>query len=108
MNSIPHSEETVLNALDQIIRCVVNVSTVRIFKDVFYRPVPVEGMGSGVFIDPDGYILTNNHVVSGAERIKITFIDGHITEGNVLGTSAIHDIAIIKIKEKDLPVPPLG
>lgn len=103
-----HSEESVLDALDQVIKCVVNVSTVRIYKDMFYRPVPVEGMGSGIIIDADGYILTNKHVISDAEEIRVTFTDGNMNKGNVIGTSAINDIAIIKVKEKKLPVPTLG
>lgn len=64
-----YDEASVLEVLDKVSRSVVNVSTVKIFKDIFYRAVPVEGMGSGTIIGSEGQILTNNHVVAGAEKI---------------------------------------
>jgi len=103
-----YDEASVLEVLDKVSRSVVNVSTVKIFKDIFYRAVPVEGMGSGTIIGSEGQILTNNHVVAGAEKIGVTFVDGRVLEGRVIGTCSTHDIAIIKVKEEKLPAAELG
>lgn len=61
-------EEKVLDVLEKVSKSVVNISTIRIVHHIFYQAVPVEGMGSGTIIDQQGYILTNNHVVGGAEK----------------------------------------
>ena len=61
------------------------------------------GIGSGVIISPDGYIVTNNHVVSGATQIKVTLHDRRVLNGKVIGTDKLTDIAIIKVDAHDLP-----
>jgi len=67
------------------------------------------GIGSGVIISPDGYILTNNHVVEGATDIKVTFSDGRSgVEGKIIGTDPKTDIAVIKVDEKNLPAITIG
>jgi serine protease Do len=65
-------------------------------------------LGSGTIISPDGYILTNNHVVQGAERVDVTLLDGRHFTAKVAGTDAPSDIAVIKIDGRDLPTLPLG
>lgn len=60
------------------------------------------GMGSGVVIAPDGYIVTNNHVVEGARKIEVTFNDKHVREARVIGTDPTTDIALIKVDATDL------
>jgi len=103
-----YDEASVLEVLDKVSRSVVNVSTVKLLHHVFYRAVPVKGMGSGTIIDPKGQILTNNHVVMGAEKIGVTLADGRILEGKVVGTCSTHDVAIIKVKGEKLPSAELG
>jgi len=103
-----YDEASVLEVLDKVSRSVVNVSTVKLLHHVFYRAVPVKGMGSGTIIDPEGQILTNNHVVMGAEKIGVTLADGRVLEGRVIGTCSTHDMAIIKVKEEKLPAAQLG
>jgi serine protease Do len=61
------------------------------------------GVGSGVIISPDGYIVTNNHVVSGATQIKVTLHDRRVLTGKVVGTDKLTDIAVIKVDAHDLP-----
>jgi serine protease Do len=64
-----------------------------------------EGLGSGVIISPDGYILTANHVVSGADEIKVSIADDDKKEyiAKVIGTDPQTDVAVLKIDAKDLP-----
>lgn len=61
------------------------------------------GVGSGVIISSDGYIITNNHVVEGATQIKVTLHDRRVLSGKVLGTDKLTDIAVIKVDAHDLP-----
>ena len=61
------------------------------------------GVGSGVIISPDGYIVTNNHVVEGATQIKVTLHDRRVLTGKVVGTDKLTDIAVIKVDAHDLP-----
>jgi serine protease Do len=66
------------------------------------------GMGSGFIISDDGKILTNAHVVDGADKVTVTFNDGRKMEGKVLGTDSVTDVAVVKIEDKDLPTVKLG
>ena len=69
----------------------------------------VNGMGTGVIIDPDGFILTNYHVVQDVKRIQVTLPDGSTTVGTLISHDKKTDLALIKIKtEKPLPVISLG
>ena len=65
------------------------------------EPQP-RGMGSGVIISPDGYIVTNNHVIDGAEKLEVTLNDNRQFNATVVGTDEKTDIALIKINAKDL------
>jgi len=67
------------------------------------RSRPQQGAGSGVIISKDGYIVTNNHVVGGADKIEVTLYDNRVYEATLVGTDPNTDIALIQIKEKDLP-----
>ena len=62
-----------------------------------------QGVGSGVIVTKDGYILTNNHVVEDASTIKVTMTDGREFDGKVIGRDPKTDVAVIKIDAKDLP-----
>jgi serine protease Do len=64
--------------------------------------------GSGVIIDADGYLLTNDHVVGRAENVTVTLKDGREFEGLVLGSDPRYDLAVVKIEGENLPVAPLG
>ncbi len=110
---------------------VVNISTVRVrqpessysddpFFD-FFRDFPIPGdgpglrkrwseqsFGSGVIVSPDGYIITNNHVVGGADKIKVTLYDRRVMAGKVIGADPKTDIAVVKISADDLPTIPWG
>ena len=66
------------------------------------------GLGSGVIVSPEGYILTNNHVVEGADEIEVTLIDSRRARARVIGTDPDTDLAILKIELDKLPVIVLG
>jgi S1-C subfamily serine protease len=55
------------------------------------------GLGSGFVYDPEGHIITNHHVIEGADTIQVTFLDGNITSASVIGTDIYSDIAVIKV-----------
>ena len=65
---------------------------------------PQKGLGSGVIVSADGYILTNNHVVEGADEIEVTLSDSRRARGKVIGTDPDTDLAILRIQLDRLPV----
>src|SRR6266704_3431151 len=77
---------------------VVNITTTKLGYDFFYRPVPMEsGTGSGAVIDDQGHIVTNYHVVRGAERLEVTLPDKSKVDAKVVGADANNDLAVIQI-----------
>lgn len=81
----------------------------RFFKDKFpNKEFKQQGLGSGVIVDKEGYILTNNHVVEGSDEIKVILGDKREFEGKIIGTDPQSDVAVIKIKGDNLPVAKLG
>lgn len=77
-------------------------------REEFRRRIPQKGAGSGFVVDKEGYILTNEHVIDGAEEIKVTLSDGREFKGKVIGSDVTTDMAIVKIDANDLPVAVLG
>jgi serine protease Do len=67
------------------------------------QPQIEHGIGSGVIISPDGYIVTNNHVVQGATQIRVTLNDRRVLTGHIVGTDKLTDIAVIKVDAHNLP-----
>jgi serine protease Do len=119
----------------KVLPAVVNIASSKIvrspdqgpsspfFNDPFFRQffggefsqqyrVPSEqrehSLGSGVIVNADGYVLTNNHVISGADEIQVSLGDKREFKGHVVGADAKTDVAVVKIEGKDLPVLTLG
>lgn len=69
---------------------------------------PRVGFGSGVIISKDGYIVTNNHVIEGADEISVKLNDNREFKGRVIGTDPSTDLALVKIESDDLPTIPVG
>ena len=67
-----------------------------------------EGLGSGVIVTQDGYILTNHHVIDGADRIRVDLIDGRSLDAEVVGSDPPSDLAVLKVNASSLPVVTLG
>lgn len=102
------TEEKILDILEKASKSVVNISTIKLVQNMFYQAVPIAGMGSGTIIDDGGLILTNNHVVGGAEKINVTLWNNDVLEGTIVGICAVHDIAVVKINGGDISASELG
>ena len=89
---------------------VANILTKATEYDFFMDPVPVEGAGSGFIIDPRGYILTNYHVVEGAQSIEVVLGDQSRHPAKFIGADQRNDVALVKIDPKGKPLVtlPLG
>ncbi len=86
---------------------VANIVTRTVEYDFFFNPVPVEGAGSGFLIDTDGHILTNYHVVNGAQTIEVTLGDQSRYKAKLIGADTRNDIALIQIDARGRKLTPL-
>src|SRR4051812_23112369 len=107
------ADEPVARAVAQVSPSVVNIDTVSrvVQDDWFFGPRTLEsrGAGSGVVIDPRGYVLTNDHVVAGASQITVTFGNGKKYRGKVIGTDHETDVGLVRILDAPtLPAAKLG
>jgi putative serine protease PepD len=92
------NEEAIITAVfDNVKDSVVHITSRSAEENLFMEPTPVTGLGSGVIISEEGYIVTNDHVVSGAENIEIRLSTGYITSARLMGTDPSTDIAVLKI-----------
>jgi S1-C subfamily serine protease len=87
---------------------VVSITTRQIERDQFNKPVPTRGLGSGFILDRQGHVLTNNHVVEGAEDIKVALTDGRVFRATRIGADRFSDLAVLRITGKELPALPLA
>ncbi|MCP8306724.1 MAG: trypsin-like peptidase domain-containing protein [archaeon] len=94
-------------AVEKLSESVVSISTVRLGRG-FRFGIPVESQGSGVIIDPRGYIITNHHVIDDGDRVRIDLKDGRSFSGEVIGGDPATDIALIKVDAGNLPAAKLG
>jgi serine protease Do len=106
---IPITEDLLVSAVERVSKSVVNIASVRRLHDQMFSIFPVEGVGSGVVINENGYILTNNHVIDDADRLKVTLSDGKVLRGKVVGSDETTDLAVLKVEsEQSLPAAQLG
>jgi S1-C subfamily serine protease len=105
---LPVYEGDLINMIEKVSPSVVNINTVRLVHDYYMNVVPLRGMGSGVIIDANGLILTNNHIVEQSESIEVTLFDGRKFAGKLIGTDRLTDIAVVKIDGESLPAAILG
>jgi S1-C subfamily serine protease len=89
-------EKAVYEVYRQSNKAVVNITSVSMRYNWFLQPVPQEGTGSGSIIDADGTVLTNYHVIKGAERLFVTLSDGSNFQADVVGADPENDLAVIR------------
>jgi len=94
-------ERTNINVYEKANRSVVHITTKSDKTAMFILEVPTEGTGSGSVLDKDGHILTNNHVIDGAQEIRVTLASGESFDGQVVGRDLPNDVAVLRI-----PAPP--
>jgi serine protease Do len=92
---IPVSEESIVNAVEKVSKSVVNIASVRMMQDQLFRVFPLQGVGSGIIIDDRGHILTNNHVIDGTDRLRVTLGDSKQVSAKVVGTDEETDLAVV-------------
>jgi S1-C subfamily serine protease len=119
------SRSFVAQAVEQVGAAVVRIDATRqlspqmspefespLFDDFFEENMPPpeveQGTGSGFIISEDGLIITNAHVVEGANRVSVSLKDGQTLKGEVLGLDGVTDIAVVKISARNLPTVTLG
>ena len=91
-----------VNAVERVGASTVNVSTAgAAYGPPFGRPWPRRGFGSGVLLDAQGHVLTTHHVIDGAGKVIVTFADGRVLSGSVVGGDDETDVAVIKVDGKD-------
>ena len=120
---IDKSRQTAITyAIEQISNSVVGINVTQLkqqqvnpFFDPFWggffpytRTFKVDNMGSGVLVSPDGYIITNTHVVDNATEIVVTLRGGKSYEAQLVGMDNLTDIALVKVDDSDLPFADLG
>jgi serine protease Do len=101
---LPSTADVVAKVEPSVVAINVEVLT----YDYFNRPTEVKGAGSGWIIDEDGYIVTNNHVVEGAENITVTLGDGRTFPAETVGADPLTDLAVVKISAHNLPAANTG
>jgi S1-C subfamily serine protease len=102
--------ENATTAAGKVMPSVVGITTTMVERDAYFRSKKVQGVGSGVIVDPAGYILTNNHVAgTGATNIVVSLIDGRTASGRTVWADPTLDLAVVKIDTTDnLTVASLG
>jgi S1-C subfamily serine protease len=105
---VESEESVIINVVKQVRPAVVNINTESQVQTGF-GVFPQQGAGSGVIVRPDGYIITNNHVVQDATAIKVTLIGGKTLTGKIVGRDPLADLAVIKVDSRDpLPAARMG
>ena len=91
-------EEKTIKAIEKVSPSVVSISIARTMRYDLFTTMEVKGVGSGIIMNPEGYVLTNNHVIEGAKKVDVFLSDGKKFEGQVIGTDPSTDIGVIKLE----------
>jgi S1-C subfamily serine protease len=92
------AEKRVIEVYERVSPAVVNITTQVLRRSFFFEVIPEEGAGSGFVLDKEGHILTNYHVIEGAQRIEVTFIDETTLPAKVVGADPRNDIAVLQVE----------
>ena len=104
-SAILYSPDTVTSVYNSASPAVVEIDTTQVSTGFFGGAV--QGQGSGFFIDANGNILTNNHVVEGASTVKVKYSNGNVVNGKVAGSDATFDLAIVNVGSTPAGITPL-
>lgn len=101
---------SIADVVEKTYPSVVTITTEQLVSDIFSRPMTQTGAGSGWILDKNGIIITNNHVVEGANKVALQFADGktYETTSNNVFTDSVSDLAAIKVDLQNLPALPIG
>ena len=105
---LPVNEKDVVSAIEKVSPAVVSIATLRVIQENLFDAVPVRGLGSGIIFDSNGGILTNHHIVEDAERVEVVTASGKKFQGEVLGSDAMSDVAVVRVDGEGLPAVKLG
>ncbi|HLV00618.1 MAG TPA: trypsin-like peptidase domain-containing protein [Acidobacteriota bacterium] len=94
---LQEDERINIQIYEALSRSVVNITSTRLEFNFFLQPVPRPGVGSGFFVDSEGHILTNYHVIEDAETLEVTLWDESKADAQVVGVDPINDVALLKI-----------
>jgi S1-C subfamily serine protease len=111
--SFPESDEDLLDAYSRAVVGVVEkvgpaVVSIGVKKHTRSQRFGGEGAGSGVIIAPDGFVLTNNHVVEGADEVEVNLTDGSTFPAQIVGTDPATDLAVVRVGSNNLPTAEMG
>jgi serine protease Do len=98
-------EDQITNAVEKLSESVVNIDSTTFARTFRYGVVPLAGSGSGLILDSSGHIITNNHVIENGDRVEVTFKDGAVVTGNVIGSDPATDVAVVKVRTDHELVP---
>jgi serine protease Do len=110
---------SIVRAASRVAPAVVSVNVIRTQRvqprtqwESFFLPPNAQrrsaGFGSGVIVQEDGIVVTNHHVIQGADQIRVTLSDGRDLEAELVGTDPVADIAVLRVRGADVPVAPVG
>ena len=105
----PAADNKIVLAVRKLAPAVVNIDIVGRIKQqddsgrMVYMDQEIRGKGSGVVLTPDGYIVTNEHVIEGASRVRVTFAGGNWQYARMIGRDPERDIAVLRVDAHDLP-----
>ena len=95
-------EQNNISVYKRVLPSVVNITSRAVVFNFFYGTVPQEGQGSGFVLDKAGHVLTNFHVVEGANRgLEVKLSNKRSYKANVVGTDKVHDLALLQINAPD-------
>ena len=100
--------KTISEIIRSLTPSIVHIQTESVRLDQFNQPAPGGGVGTGQIIDEDGHVLTNNHVIEGAQRILVPLSDGRAFEAELTGGDATLDLAVLRIDADSLVPIPIG
>jgi len=97
VSTVSDLEGKVIAVYDSASPGVVNITNRQVAYDFFMQPVPEEGTGSGFVYDREGHIITNYHVIEGAEELSVTMPDETVVTAQVVGSDPSNDLAVLKV-----------